>query len=227
MTEYDADKHFPVDRLVPPVMLKNTLNVFLGKHNLSQYAASETAKFGHITYYFNGNSYELAPGEKTKKITSDRLPFDTRPWMKSAETTDDLLWNLDQYDFLRINFAGGDMVGHFGELQPTVVALEAIDIQLARIAKAVDKLGGILLITSDHGNAEELLGPNAVPKTSHTTNPVPAIFYDNTLNRNRYRLSNIKYPGLSNIASTISLLLGISSYPSCWDAPLIELLSDF
>ena len=223
MTEYDSDRHIPEHQLVPPVKIKNTLNKFLSDKGLTQLAISETVKFGHITYYFNGNSYEKFPGETHINIPSDTRPFDTRPWMKSAEITDKVLASLKKFDFIRINYPGGDMVGHFGELEPTIVALEAIDIQLARIAKAVDRLGGILVITADHGNAEEVVDSKGRPKTSHTTSPVPCIFYDNTMNRTRYQLSSLKDPGLANLASTLVLLLGQPNYPDSWLPPLLDL----
>lgn len=222
MMEYDTDKHIPKNVLVPPVKIEEPLNVFLAKNSITQLAVSETVKFGHITYYFNGNSYKKATGEKQIEIPSDTQPFDTRPWMKSAEITDTVLENIKKYKFIRINYPGGDMVGHFAALEPTIVALEAIDIQLARLARAVDQLGGMLLITADHGNAEELLDKNNKPKTSHTTNQVPCIFYDNTKNAKRYKKSNVKDPGLANIAATVSTLLGLPDYPARWQKSLIK-----
>ena len=223
MTEYNSDTHVPAHQLVPPVAITNTLHDFLGEKGISQFAISETVKFGHITYYFNGNSYEKAPLEEHVEIPSDTMPFNTRPWMKSAETTDALLDALPNFRFLRINYPGGDMVGHFGEMESTITALEAIDIQLARIAKKVDELGGIMLITADHGNAEELVDEAGQPKTSHSKNLVPCVFYDNTANREHYHLQLPKDAGLSNVASTISLLLGQDDYPSAWRTPLIGL----
>ncbi len=223
MTEYNSDTHVPHLILVPPVEIKNPLNVFLGENKISQLAISETVKFGHITYYFNGNSYEKQKGEEHIKIKSDTLPFDTRPWMKSAEITDICLENLNKFKFVRINFPGGDMVGHFAELEPTITAMEAIDISLARIAKKVDELGGVLLITGDHGNAEELLDKSGNPKTSHTTNKVPFVFYDNTKNRDKYSPNSLlASPGLSNIAATVATLLGLSDLPPEWNASLIN-----
>lgn len=223
MTEYNSDTHVPAHRLVEPIEIKDTLNVFLGNKNLTQLAISETVKFGHITYYFNGNSYEKAPGEEHIEIPSSTLPFDTRPWMKSAEITDRILELADEYNFIRLNFPGGDMVGHFAELEPTITAMEAIDIQLARLAKKVDELGGVLVITADHGNAEELMDENGVPKTSHSTNPVPFIIYDNTENAGKYELAKVENAGLSNIAATLALLLGLEPYPEVWREPLIRL----
>ena len=251
LTEYDADHHIPKRTLVPPITIEQPLNTFLGAHGITQLAVSETVKFGHITYYFNGNSYELAPGEEHLEIPSDPHPFNTRPWMKSAEITDAILERLHEFQFIRLNFPGGDMVGHFAELEPTIVALEAIDLALRRLASAVDQAGGMLIITADHGNAEELIDRDGNPKTSHTTNPVPCIFYDNTKNARSYRLVNpssriaspttthsvntsrstasrpaaapIPHPGLANLAATIATLLGQPDYPALWQPPLIQL----
>ncbi len=222
LTEYNSDTHVPEHRLVEPITIGNTLNSFLGSRGIHQLAVSETVKFGHITYYFNGNSYQKAIGENHIEIPSDTQPFDTRPWMKSAEITDAVIENMGKYDFVRLNFPGGDMVGHFAELEPTITAIEAIDIQLARIAKEVDRLGGVLLITGDHGNAEELTDSEGHAKTAHTTNPVPFVIYDNTENRDKYELAKIEDAGLSNIASTITTFLGLSDYPESWRQPLIS-----
>ena len=221
LTEYDSDRHIPKNILVPPVKIESPLNTFLGQNKVSQLAISETVKFGHVTYYFNGNSYKKAPKEEQIEVPSDLQPFNTRPWMKSAEITDLALEKLDQFDFVRLNYPGGDMVGHFAELEPTIIALEAIDLQLARLAKKVDDLGGMMIITADHGNAEELLDKDGVPKTSHTSNLVPCIFYDNTANTKRYRAAKLSTPGLTNLAATIAVLLGLPDYPAPWQPPLI------
>ena len=224
MTEYNNDTHVPQHQLVEPSIVTDTLHDFLGEHGVTQLAASETVKFGHITYYFNGNSYDKAPGEEHLEIPSDTLPFNTRPWMKSAEITDAVLEQMDKYQFVRINYPGGDMVGHFGDLEATITAMEAIDIQLARLAAKVDELGGMLIITADHGNAEELLDETGQPKTAHSTNPVPCIFYDNTKNASLYQLDKLPDAGLSNVAATLALLLGQDSYPESWRKPLIKLI---
>lgn len=230
MTEYDADQHIPAHCLVAPIKITNTLHEILSRNNISQLAVAETVKFGHITYYFNGNSYEPAKKEEFLEIKSDTRPFDERPWMKAAEITDAVLEKISEtdpngkpkYQFVRINYAGGDMVGHFGELEPTIVAMEAIDLQLARLAKVVDRLGGMMIITADHGNAEEVYDPNTKqPKTSHTTNPVPCWFYDNTQNKSLYQINQIEYSGLSNVAPTIAKLFNIHDLPGSWRKPLV------
>lgn len=223
LTEYDSDRHIPANVLVPPVKISQPLNTFLGRNKVSQLAISETVKFGHITYYFNGNSYKKAPREGQIEIVSDTQPFNTRPWMKSAEITDTALEAMGRFQFVRLNYPGGDMVGHFAELEPTITAMEAIDIQLSRLAKKVDELGGMMIITADHGNAEELIDKNGIPKTAHTTNPVPCIFYDNTKNAKLYRSAELKDAGLTNVAATIALLLGLPDYPATWRPPLIKL----
>ena len=189
---------------------------------IKQYAISETVKFGHITYYFNGNSYHIPDGEVDEEVSSYTEPFNTRPWMKCAEITDKLVEKIEseQFNFLRVNFPGGDMVGHFGELEPTITAMEAIDISIKRIVDAVNKLGGITVITADHGNAEELIDEEGNPKTAHTTNRVPCIFVDDTENAKKYRLS-LGDRGLANLASTIAILLGQDPHES-WLPPIIE-----
>ncbi len=221
MTEYNSDTHVPEHRLVEPIRISETLNQFLSKKAISQFAISETVKFGHVTYYFNGNSYDKAHQEEFYQIDSYTEPFETRPWMRTAEITDEALKRMQEYKFVRLNFPGGDMVGHTADMEATIVAMEAIDLSLKRIAKKVDELGGCLVIVADHGNAEELLDENGNPKTSHTTNRVPLIIYDNTNNREKYHLAGIEDPGLSNLAATIAILLGQVDYPGSWSPSLI------
>ena len=223
MTEYNSDTHVPEHRLVEPIKITETLNQFLGERGLSQLAISETVKFGHITYYFNGNSYEKAPFEGHIQIDSYTEPFDTRPWMRSAEITDRALDELSRYKFIRINYPGGDMVGHTANMEATVVAMEAIDLSLQRIMQKVTELGGMLIIIADHGNAEELLDKEGNPKTSHTINRVPCIICDDTVNCAKYQLAEVANPGLANLASTIALFLGQNDYPTGWATPLIKI----
>lgn len=224
LTEYNSDTHVPEHRLVSPIEITDTLNNFLGEKGISQLAVSETVKFGHVTYYFNGNSYEKAKKEAHIEIKSGPSDYNHRPWMKAAEITDKVLENLENYRFVRLNFPNGDMVGHLAEMESSILAMEAIDLQLKRLAKKVDELGGVMLVTADHGNVEELLDENGKPKTAHTSNPIPFVIYDNTENRFKYELSHTRYPGLSNIASTVALLLGENDYPESWREPLIRVV---
>ena len=224
MTEYNSDTHVPEHRLVQPVKIRDTLDKYLETRGISQLAVSETVKFGHITYYFNGCSYDKARGEEFIEIESDTRPFETRPWMKSAEIADAVIDNLTKYKFIRLNFPGGDMVGHTADIGATMMAMEAIDISLQRIANEVDKVGGVLIVVADHGNAEELTDADGNKKTAHTTNQVPCIIYDNTKNATKYGLSGVVNPGLSNLAATIAMLLGYTEHPSSWGKSLIKVL---
>ncbi len=223
MTEYNADTHVPEHRLVEPIHVTETLNRYLGEHHINQFAVSETVKFGHVTYYFNGNSYDKANGEEFQQIDSYTEPFETRPWMRSAEITDAAIKILPQYQFVRLNYPGGDMVGHTADIEATIVAMESIDLSLARLYEKVKELDGCLIIVADHGNAEELLDSTGRPKTSHTTNRVPCIICDDTANRAQYQLAPITNPGLANLAATIATLLGLDDYPETWQHPLISL----
>ena len=224
LTEYNTTTHVPEHRLVEPIRAEETLSKFLGERGISQLAISETVKFGHVTYFFNGDSYEKAAGEDAIEVESYTEPFETRPWMRSAEVTDKVIENLGRYKFVRVNYPGGDMVGHTAKTEATIVAMEAIDLSLERIYEKVKELGGVLIITADHGNAEELIDENGEPKTSHTINKVPLIICDTTENRSFYRLSNVAEPGLANLASTIALLLGQNDYPENWAEPLISMI---
>ena len=141
--------------------------------------------------------------------------------MRSAEITDAVIDNLSNYKFIRINYPGGDMVGHTANLEATIVAMEAIDLSLRRIMEKVAEMGGCLVIVADHGNAEELLDESGEPKTSHTTNKIPCIICDETTNRGRYDLASLQNPGLSNLAATLAVLLGFNDYPENWDDSLI------
>ena len=223
MTEYNEDLHVPEHVLVGSPVFEHPLAYHLADRGIKQYAISETVKFGHITYYFNGNSYSVPSGEDEEEVSSYLEPFNTRPWMKTAEITDKLIAAIEsgKYKFLRINYPGGDMVGHFAEMEPTINAMEAIDISLKRIIEAVNKLGGVTVITADHGNAEELADADGNPKTSHTTNRVPCIFVDDTENASKYTLSK-EDRGLANIASTITLLLGEEPYEN-WLPAIIDI----
>ena len=223
MCEYNSDTHVPEHRLVEAAEMGETLHQFLGEHGVSQFAVSETVKFGHITYYFDGNSYEKAPGEEFSEIKSyDGYPANC-PWMRVAEISDAVINNLDKYKFVRFNFPNGDIIGHTADISATVIAMETMDMSLKRIYEKVAELGGIMVIVADHGNAEELLDANGEPKTAHTINKVPCIICDDTANRTKYSLNDLREPGLASITSTMAVLCGLDDYPQDWSAPLIKL----
>lgn len=225
MLQYDGDLHIPEKFLVEPPKIKNTLTEYLVQNKINEYAISETQKFGHVTYFWNGNRSEKFSEELETwvEVKSDLVPFSERPWMKSAEITDKLVEAIEskEYDFLRINYPNGDMVGHTGHYEATIVGVESVDLALARIQKAVDKVGGIMLITADHGNSDQMYekqkNPSDTPKakTSHTLFPVPFIIYG----------ANVKMKdgefGLSNIAQTVVKLLGLAENKN-WDDAIIE-----
>ena len=238
MLEYDGDLHIPSNYLVNPPEITNTMGEYLTNSGVSILAISETQKYGHVTYFWNGNksgkfSDEL---ETYIEIPSDVVPFEQRPWMKCAEITDKLIECLEsgKYQCLRVNFPNGDMVGHTGNFVATQCSMEALDLQLARILKVVDKLHGVAIITADHGNADEMyeldkqgnlkLSKDGAPKskTSHTLNRVPCIIYDN-FNTDAYTVkADAGEFGLSNVAATTVNLLGYEA-PAMWDESIITL----
>lgn len=226
MLQYDGDLKIPRRYLVTPPNIKKTLSEFLAKHNIKQYAVSETQKYGHVTYFWNGNrSGKFSEDLETfEEVLSDKVPFDQRPWMKAAEITDKLINAIksDKYMFLRANYPNGDMVGHTGNMAAARIAVESVDLCINRVIKAIDDVGGILIVTADHGNADEMLEkPNeskgsSKAKTAHTLNPVPFIIYDKT---KKYNIKQGEF-GLANVASTIVRLLGLN-YPDIWEESII------
>ena len=237
MLEYDGDLHIPSNYLVNPPEITNTMGEYLAGAGVSQLAISETQKYGHVTYFWNGNKSGKFDEELETyiEVPSDVVPFEQRPWMKCAEITDKLIECLEsgKYACLRVNFPNGDMVGHTGNILATRCSMEALDLQLKRILDVVDKLHGVALITADHGNADEMYecDKKGMPKagkdgsfkakTSHTLNPVPFIIYDNYYtDKYTVKADNGEF-GLSNVAATAVNFLGYEA-PSMWDASVIE-----
>ena len=238
MLEYDGDLHIPAKYLVSPPEITNTMSEYMANTGIPVLAISETQKYGHVTYFWNGNKSGKFNDELETyiEIPSDVVPFEQRPWMKCAEITDKLIECLQSgaYKYLRVNFPNGDMVGHTGSLAATRCSMEALDLQLGRILPVVDALGGVALITADHGNADEMYemdkktglpkadkNGNYKSKTSHTLNPVPCIIYDNTDAKNHYTVKANGSYGLSNVAATTVNLMGYKA-PDVWDESIIE-----
>ncbi len=223
MLEYDGDLKLPKRFLVEPPQIKNTLSEFLVKNKISQYAVSETQKYGHVTYFWNGNKSGKFNEklETYKEIPSDNVCFDQRPWMKSAEITDDLITQIqsEKYGFLRCNFPNGDMVGHTGCMQATIIAVESVDLALTRLLPIIDQTNSILVITADHGNADEMLEKkkdgSIEPRTAHSLNPVPFIIYGKNV-----ELKNGNF-GLANVAATIVELLGLEPL-EVWEESMLK-----
>ncbi len=226
MMEYDGDLKIPPRFLVSPPAIDRTVSEYLAAEGVTQYACSETQKFGHVTYFWNGNrSGMFDPSTETyEEIPSDRVSFDERPWMKAAEITDALLARLRSDApprFSRINYPNGDMVGHTGNLEAATVAMECLDLSLGRLLAGVAEVGGLALVTADHGNADEMweydrsTGSPKVdpetgeprPRTAHTLNPVPFILVEPGGSRTM-SLRQLPDAGLGNVAATILDVLG-------------------
>lgn len=238
MMEYDGDAHIPSHYLVAPPAIDRTMGEYLCATGLKTLAAAETQKFGHVTYFWNGNrsGYFDEKLEKYIEVESDRVEFSQRPWMKCAEVTDAVIAELDanHYDLVRINYANGDMVGHTGSLEATIVAIEAVNLALGRLLEKVRAMGGVAIVTADHGNADEMYQynkkkgdftrdseGNPVPLTSHTLNRVPCWLYDPT-GKLEWKLDDSVEPKrLSNIAATAIKLLGYEP-PADYDKALIK-----
>ena len=223
MLQYDGDLNMPARYLVSPPEIKYTLSELLVSKGLRQFAVSETQKYGHVTYFWNGNrsgkfSEEL---ETYLEIPSDKVSFDERPWMKSAEVTDAVIeaMNSGEYDFIRCNYPNGDMVGHTGSLEATIIACEAVDLALARVLKVAKETGFTVLITADHGNADEMLEKNKkgalAVRTAHSLNPVPFIIVSDK----EYKIVEGEY-GLANVAPTVAKIFGIEPYEA-WESAVI------
>ncbi len=213
--EYDSDLHIPPFFLVQPPAIDRTLSEYLCAEGIRMFAVSETQKYGHVTYFWNGNrsGYFNRDQESYVEIPSDKIEFDKAPKMKAFEIRDKAMEMLKegQYRFGRLNFANGDMVGHTGVFQATVTAVETVDECVGDLLEVMRHLGGITVVTSDHGNADEMFtidskGRKKI-KTSHTLNPVPFAIYD-PLYQGEYVMAELESPGLSNISSTLLNLLG-------------------
>ena len=228
MLEYDGDLHIPKRYLVAPPAISGTLGEYLANEKITQLAVSETQKFGHVTYFWNGNrSGKFDEQTETYiEVKSDTVPFEQRPWMKAAEITDILVEKIKggEYRFIRANFPNGDMVGHTGDLAATIIGVEAVDLQLGRIIKAVDEARGVTIVTADHGNADVMFETDKngqqKPKTAHTLNPVPCIIAD-SFHGGGYRVKDKNF-GLANLAATFVNLLGYEA-PEFWEESIVEL----
>jgi len=233
MMQYDGDLLIPPKYLVTPPAIERTMGEYLANEKIGQYAISETQKYGHVTFFWNGNKsgYFDKNYETYVEIKSDVIPFDLAPAMKAIEITDTLIKAIqeDRNQFYRVNYANGDMVGHTGNLKATILSLETLDQEVGRLIEICKEKNLVLLITADHGNADEMYlldkkGKAIVkdgiptPKTSHTLNPVNFILYDK---EKQFKLrspnKDEKY-GLANIAATVIDLLGYEApedyYPS-------------
>jgi 2,3-bisphosphoglycerate-independent phosphoglycerate mutase len=224
MMQYDGDLGIPGHFLVDPPVIDRTVGEYLSRNRVTQLAISETQKFGHVTYFWNGNRSGAfdAELETYVEIRSDTLPFEERPWMKAAEITDRLLEELrsGRHRHARVNYANGDMVGHTGDFEAALLAVESVDLQVGRLLPVIRELEGALLLTADHGNADDMFEVDAdgqpkrdatgrpVVRTSHTLNRVPCSIY---APGRQLALREIANPGLANVAATLLQLLGFAA----------------
>lgn len=236
MMEYDGDAHIPSQYLVTPPAIDRTMAEYLVATGVNQFSISETQKFGHVTYFWNGNKtgYFDKSLEEYVEIRSDIVPFEQRPAMKCAEIADKVIEVVKEgrFDLIKLNFPNGDMVGHTGVFQAVLASLEVMDLQIGRIMAAVEKAGGILILTADHGNSDDMYEhkkgkvvykENGRPKakTSHSLNPVPFLLYDPSFD-GEYSGSLKEGLGISSVAATCIELLGYKA-PSDYDTSIITL----
>ncbi|MBI2483667.1 2,3-bisphosphoglycerate-independent phosphoglycerate mutase [Candidatus Uhrbacteria bacterium] len=232
-TQYDA--YFPVSVAFPPQSLKNCLAEYISAHKLKQLHTAETEKYAHITYFLNGGREEPYPGEKRVMVPSPAVEsYAKKPEMSAHRITDVILSSIqdDEYDFIACNFANADMVGHTGDMNATIRAIETMDECFKRIIPAVLQKGGALLITADHGNAEQLLDlQTGTINKEHSNNPVPCIIIARDLEGKSLDfidpigrdLSVIEPSGLlSDVAPTILDLLGLDKPKEMTGRSLIE-----
>ncbi len=236
MMQYDADEKVPRQFLVSPPVIDRPMGQYLADQGLRQLAISETQKYGHVTYFFNGNrtgKFDAAL-EDYVEIQGDNVSFSERPWMKCAEITDVVLDSMAgrKHDFIRLNYPNGDMVGHTGVPQAVKISVEATDLCVGRLMDMARKTGAILVITADHGNADEMYEHNAdgsikvsksgVPKskTAHTLNPVPVYFYD-PAGKAGIRLTGLPDLGISSLAASCFRLLGFEP-PEGYDPSILS-----
>jgi 2,3-bisphosphoglycerate-independent phosphoglycerate mutase len=229
MMQYDGDLKIPPRFLVNPPAISDTLGEFLAKLKMRQFACSETQKFGHVTYFWNGNrsGYFDKSLEEYVEITSDTdITFDKKPWMKAYEITEQTIARMQagSFDYGRINLANGDMVGHTGNYEAALVAVETVDLMLGRLIAAARETNTILMVTADHGNADEMFDAKAkdypdwrqlplakrpTPKTAHTINPVPFAIFDPSRKTPWKLNTSIKHGCLGHVANTVLTLMGL------------------
>jgi len=226
LVQYDGDKLIPKQYLVHPANIRNILSDYCCVNNIPSFAIAETHKFGHVTYFWNGNrsGYVCIEKEQYMKIDSDpNEMIAIHPEMKAEEVCEKTIKALQsgEFKFLRVNFANGDMVGHTGNIEAAVQAVKIIDRCLKKLIDAVNKLNGITVITADHGNCEEMKLDDGRIKTAHSLNPVGFWIIDKNWKKEYVINPDVEDPGLSNVAATILNLLGFEK-PDLYRESLIK-----
>ncbi|MBQ3120633.1 MAG: 2,3-bisphosphoglycerate-independent phosphoglycerate mutase [Peptococcaceae bacterium] len=204
MTQYEEGLDVTV--AFPPQDLQNTLGQVLADHQIKQFRVAETEKYAHVTFFFNGGVEEPNPLEDRLLVPSPKVAtYDLQPEMSAIAVKDNLVQTIQkgEYPFILVNFANTDMVGHTGIPEAAQKAVETVDACVGEVAEAVQKAGGVLLITADHGNAEQMVDPvKGTPHTAHTANPVPFVVVSD-------RYQTAENGSLQDVAPTVLKLLGI------------------
>lgn len=213
-------KEFPFKMLYPPIKPTNVLAEAIGKAKVNQFHCAETEKYAHVTFFFNGGQEAEFEGEVRKMVPSPKVAtYDLDPEMSAAGVADEMCKAMAEgkYQFVMCNFAPPDMVGHTGKYEPTRIAVEATDKAIGRLAESCEKNGYVLLVTSDHGNAERMIDEKGGPVTSHTTNRVPFIMH-NTVKSFEKPSHNA---ALCDVAPTVLKLMNISKPVEMDGQPLL------
>jgi 2,3-bisphosphoglycerate-independent phosphoglycerate mutase len=207
MTEYDATLPAPVAFPKPPKM-KNILGAYWGSLGLKQFRCAETEKFAHVTYFFNGGRSDPYPNEDRVIVPSPKVAtYDLQPEMSAAQVADEVIKAIgkEEYAFILVNFANGDMVGHTAVREAIIKAVETLDREVGRVLDAAVAHDYSVILTADHGNCDEMVDPNTgEPHTQHTVYPVPCLIVD----KHPWKLAT--GGALENVAPTVLHLMGLT-----------------
>ncbi len=227
MMQYDGDLHIPKHFLVNPPQIEGPVGVYMCANGITSFAISETQKYGHVTYFWNGNrsGYVDEKLETYIEVPSDKVRFDQAPRMKADEITVKTIELLrsGKYKFGRLNYPNGDMVGHTGVPAAIIASVEAVDEGMAKVLDVIKETNGIAVILADHGNADEMYTVKNGKKqvsTAHSLNPVPFVIVDPQYH-GEYEMANVPGQGLANVAATLLNLLGYEA-PANYAPSLIK-----
>ncbi|MCL2061538.1 MAG: 2,3-bisphosphoglycerate-independent phosphoglycerate mutase [Firmicutes bacterium] len=212
MTQYDEAFKSGIYTAFAPKEITNTLGEYLAKNNLTQARVAETEKYAHVTFFFNGGVEEPNSGERRVLVASPKVAtYDLQPEMSAYEVAEKALEQIGEVDVLILNFANCDMVGHTGVLNAAEKAVKTVDECVGRVAEKILALGGNMILTADHGNAEVMLFPGGSPSTAHTTNPVPLIIVGKNFENSNKKIR--KNGSLSDVAPTLLKIMGLKKPP--------------
>jgi 2,3-bisphosphoglycerate-independent phosphoglycerate mutase len=212
-TQYEQG--LPVAVAFPPESLDGLLGQVVSEHGLRQFRTAETEKYPHVTYFMNGGIEQAFPGEDRHLVPSPRVPtYDLAPAMSAEKLTESCIAAINKgiYSLVVINYANPDMVGHTGQIPATAEAIAMVDRCVGKLLEATTRMGGTMLITADHGNAEVMRGPDGRPWTAHTTNPVPVILVEGEKRQLPGHATDVHLReggGLADIAPTLLSILGL------------------